>query len=59
MNYKKKQELMGIAIYLLSWIMTLVLDGDGTFLLIALPVSLLLIFTKKNLLEVDYESEDY
>ena len=59
MNYKKKQELMGIAIYLLSWIMTWVLDGDGTFLLIALPVSLLLIFTKKNLLEVDYESEDY
>lgn len=55
MNYLTKQKLMGLTIAILSFLATLVLDGDGTILLLALPVSLLLLFTKKNLLEVEYE----
>lgn len=52
--YFVKQKLMGVFIILVSIAMGIVLDGDMTALLLALPVGGYLIFTKKMYLVNEY-----
>lgn len=49
-TYYIKQKLSGFAIAAIGLITLILLDGDGTFSLIALPLGILLLFTKEKVM---------
>lgn len=44
-----EQKLMGIGLIIIGVVTTIILDGDGTAVLLLVPAGIGAIFTKKNL----------
>ena len=49
-TYYIKQKLSGLTMAAIGIVMPILLDGDGTFSLIALPVGIWLLFTKEKVM---------
>ena len=48
--YYIKQKLSGLTLAAIGIVMPILLDGDGTFSIIALPLGIYLIFTKEKVM---------
>ena len=49
-TYYIKQKLSGLTLAAIGIVMPILLDGDGTFSIIALPLGIYLIFTKEKVM---------
>ena len=49
-TYYIKQKLSGLTMAAVGIVMPILLDGDGTFSIIALPLGIYLIFTKEKIM---------
>ena len=49
-TYYIKQKLSGLTLAAIGIVMPILLDGDGTFSIIALPLGIYLIFTKEKIM---------
>ena len=49
-TYYIKQKLSGLTMAAIGIVMPILLDGDGTFSIIALPLGIYLIFTKEKVM---------
>lgn len=56
-RYFVKQKLIGLVAIILGIVTSIVLKGDATFCIIAVPVGLGLIFTRKMVITDDYSLE--